>query len=124
MISELVIDTLTRAFLLEEPKEGLIIHSDQGSQYSSKEYSNLVNKLGLVQYMSRRGNCYDNAVIESFHASLKKEMVCVEGLVTKRYIKTMVFDYMEFYNKERRHSFLGNVSPVEFEKLQKKLVLG
>jgi transposase InsO family protein len=62
-------------------------------------------------------------VIESFHASLKKEMVYVEGLVTTRYMKAMVFDYMEFYNKKRRHSFLGNVPPVEFEKLQKKLVL-
>jgi len=124
MTSELVIDTLTRSFLLEDPEEGLIIHSDQGSQYSSKEYSNLVRKLGLVQSMSRRGNCYDNAVIESFHASLKKEMVYVEGLVTMRHMKAMVFDYMEFYNRERRHSFLGNVSPVEFEKVQKKLVLG
>ncbi len=124
MTSELVIDSLTRAFLLEEPEEGLIIHSDQGSKYSSREYSDLVKKLGVVQSMSKRGNCYDNAVIESFHASLKKKMVYVEGLVTKRYIKAIVFDYMEFYNKERRHSFLGNVSPVEFEKLQKKLVLG
>ncbi|WP_320048156.1 IS3 family transposase [uncultured Ilyobacter sp.] len=124
MTSELVIDTLTRSFLLEEPEEELIVHSDQGSQYSSREYSNLVKKLGLIQSMSRRGNCYDNAVIESFHASLKKEMVYVEGLVTKRYMKAMVFDYIEFYNKERRHSFLGNISPVEFEKIQKKLVLG
>lgn len=123
MTSNLVIDTLTRAFLLEDPEEGLVIHSDQGSQYSSKEYSRLVNKLGLVQSMSRRGNCYDNAVIESFHASLKKEMVYVEGLISIRHMKAMVFDYIEFYNKERRHSFLGNVSPIEFEKIQKKLVL-
>jgi transposase InsO family protein len=63
-------------------------------------------------------------VIESFHASLKKEMVYVEGLVTMKYMKAMVFDYIEFYNKERRHSFLENVSPIEFEKSQKKLVLG
>ena len=62
MTSELVIDTLTRSFLLEEPEEGLIIHSDQGSQYSSRDYSNLVKKLGLVQSMSRRGNCYDNGL--------------------------------------------------------------
>jgi len=73
--------------------------------------------------MSRRGNCYDNAVIESFHASLKKEMVYVEGVVDSRYMRAKLFDYMEFYNKERRHSFLGNISPVEFENLQKKLVL-
>ncbi len=63
-------------------------------------------------------------MIESFHASLKKEMVYVEGLVMMRYMKVIIFDYMEFYNKERRYSFLGNVFPVEFEKLQKKLVLG
>ena len=113
-------DSLIRSFLLEEPKEGLIIYSDQGSKYSSKEYSNILKKLGLVQSMSRYGNCYDNAVIESFHVYLKKEMV----LVTKRYMRAMIFDYIEFYNKERRHSFLGNVSPVEFEKLHKKLVLG
>lgn len=123
MTSDLVIDTLTRAFLLEDPEEGLVIHSDQGSQYSSNEYSKLVKKLGLVQSMSRRGNCYDNAVIESFHASLKKEMVYVEGLLSIRHMKAMVFDYIEFYNKERRHSFLGNISPVEYEKSQKNLVL-
>ncbi len=123
MTTELVIDTLTRAFLIEDPEEGLIIHSDQGSQYSSRKYSRLTNTMGLVQSMSRRGNCYDNAVIESFHASLKKEMVHVEGLISIRHMKAMVFDYMEFYNKERRHSFLGNVSPVEYEKSEKNLVL-
>lgn len=123
MTSELVVNTLTKAFLTEDPEEGLIIHSDQGSQYSSNDYCNLVKNLGLVQSMSRRGNCYDNAVIESFHASLKKEMVYVEGLVSMRYMKAKLFDYMEFYNKERRHSFLGNVSPVKFEKIQEKLVL-
>ena len=123
MTTDLVVDTLTRAFLLENPEEGLTIHSDQGSQYSSKCYSRLINNLGLVQSMSRRGNCYDNAVTESFHASLKKEMVYVEGLLSIRHMKAMVFDYMEFYNKERRHSFLGNVSPVEYEKIQKDLVL-
>lgn len=123
MTSELVVNTLTKAFLTEDPEEGLIIHSDQGSQYSSNDYCNFVKNLGLVQSMSRRGNCYDNAVIESFHASLKKEMVYVEGLVSMRYMKAKLFDYMEFYNKERRHSFLGNVSPVKFEKIQEKLVL-
>ena len=123
MTKDLVMQTLTRAFLLESPEEGLIIHSDQGSQYSSNEYKELIKKLNLEQSMSRRGNCYDNAVIESFHASLKKEMVYVEGVVDSRYMRAKLFDYMEFYNKERRHSFLGNISPVEFENLQKKLVL-
>jgi len=123
MTSELVINTLTRAFLIENPEEGLVIHSDQGAQYSSKDYSRLVKKLGLLQSMSRRGNCYDNAVIESFHASLKKEIVYVEGLVSTRYMKAMMFDYIEFYYRERRYSFLGNISPIDFEELQKKLVL-
>lgn len=123
MTKDLVMQTLTSAFLLESPEEGLIIHSDQGSQYSSNEYKELIKKLNLEQSMSRRGNCYYNAVIESFHASLKKEMVYVEGVVDSRYMRAKLFDYMEFYNKERRHSFLGNISPVEFENSQKKLVL-
>ena len=80
---------------------------------------NLCEKLNITVSMSRRGNCYDNAVIESFHASLKKEMVYLEGILSPQEMKMKLFDYIEgFYNRERRHSFLGNMSPLNFE-LQK-----
>jgi len=121
MTTKLVSDTLTKAYLKESPNAGLIIHSDQGSQYTSNEYARLVNKLGLTHSMSRRGNCYDNAVIESFHATLKKEMVYLEGVICMKEMKLKIFDYIEgFYNRERRHSSLGNMSPLNFEKMFEK----
>lgn len=121
MTTKLVADTLTKAYLKESPSAGLIIHSDQGSQYTSNEYAGLVNKLGLTHSMSRRGNCYDNAVIESFHATLKKEMVYLEGVICMKEMKLKIFDYIEgFYNRERRHSSLGNMSPLNYEKMFKK----
>ena len=71
--------------------------------------------------MSRRGNCYDNAVIESFHATLKKEMVYLEGVICMKEMKLKIFDYIEgFYNRERRHSSLGNMSPLNYEKMFEK----
>ena len=105
MTTKLVADTLTKAYLKASPCSGLIIHSDQGSQYTSNEYAGLVNKLGLTHSISRCGNCYDNAVIESFYATLKKEMVYLEGVICMKEMKLKIFDYIErFYNRERRHS--------------------
>lgn len=119
MDTDLVLDTLKKAYLREGPEKGIILHSDQGSQYTSKAYLSLCEKLSITVSMSRRGNCYDNAVIESFHASLKKEMIYLEGILSLEEMKMKLFDYIEgFYNRERRHSFLGNLSPLNFE-LQK-----
>lgn len=121
MDKSLVIDTLSKSYLRESTLNQTIVHSDQGSQYTSNDYCDLVNKLGLIQSMSRRGNCYDNAVIESFHSTIKKEMVYLEGTISKKEMKLKIFDYIEgFYNKERRHSSIEYMSPENFEKKYKK----
>jgi len=117
MDKKLVIDTLEKAYLKEQPELETIIHSDQGSQYTSNDYCKLAEQLKMRQSMSRRGNCYDNAVIESFHASIKKEMVYLQGVISAKEMKLRVFDYIEgFYNRERLHSANGNMSPLNFEK--------
>lgn len=117
MDKKLVIDTLEKAYLKEQPELEIIIHSDQGSQYTSNDYCKRIEELKMRQSMSRRGNCYDNAVIESFHASIKKEMVYLQGVISAKEMKLRVFDYIEgFYNRERLHSANGNMSPLNFEK--------
>lgn len=117
MDKKLVIDTLEKAYSKEQPELETIIHSDQGSQYTSNDYCKLIEELKMAQSMSRRGNCYDNAVIESFHASIKKEMIYLQGAISAKEMKLRVFDYIEgFYNRERLHSANGNMSPLNFEK--------
>lgn len=95
---------------------GLLHHSDQGSQYVSADFVELLGTLGVERSMSRRGNCYDNAAMESFWATLKTE--CFHGQIpaTRQQARSMIFDYIEtFYNPKRRHSALGNLSPLQFE---------
>jgi transposase InsO family protein len=95
---------------------GLIHHSDQGSQYASRSFTSLLGELSISQSMSRRGNCYDNAFVESFWATLKTE--CFDNRIpqTRTQARSMIFDYIEtFYNPVRRHSALGYLSPVAFE---------
>ena len=95
---------------------GLLHHSDQGSQYVSADFVELLGTLGVERSMSRRGNCYDNAAMESFWATLKTE--CFHGPIpaTRQQARSMIFDYIEtFYNPKRRHSSLGNLSPLQFE---------
>ena len=114
----LVMATLQMALQRRQVSQGLLHHSDQGSQYASYDYQRLLAKHLIEPSMSRRGNCYDNAPVESFFASLKKE--CIQGQVYKsRYqAKLAVFDYIEvFYNRQRLHSSLGYRSPIEFEQL-------
>lgn len=98
------------------PPRGLIHHSDRGCQYASVDYSQLLRRHGLVASMSRRGNCYDNAVMESFWSTLKHEVVHRHRFATRAEARTILFDYIEvFYNRSRRHSSLGYLSPLDYE---------
>ena len=95
----------------------VILHSDQGSQYSSYDYRIFTKQHSIIPSMSRRGNCYDNAVAESFFKTLKKELVRKQVFLTREIAASKIFEYIEmFYNSKRRHSYLGHISPNEFEK--------
>jgi len=113
---ELVLDAVVMAVWRRRPGAGLIIHSDQGSQYGSDDFQRFCRQHHLKPSMSRRGNCWDNAVAESFFGSLKKERVRKRIYRTRAEAKADLFDYIEmFYNRTRRHSHLGGVSPEAFE---------
>lgn len=103
----------------------LMVHSDQGVQYASKGYRNLITQYHLTQSMSRRGNCWDNAVAESFFATLKKQAVLGERFLTRQAAQQHIFEYIEcYYNRVRRHSTNGWVSPVDFEAAYYKSIEG
>jgi putative transposase len=109
-------DALFMAVQRRRPTARVLIHSDQGSQCGSDDWKRLCDALKLQPSMSRRGNCWDNAVVESFFSSLKKERTRDIAYKTIREAKADVFDYIEgFYNRKRRHSTLGQLSPLEFE---------
>jgi transposase InsO family protein len=112
--AELCIDALVMALQRCRPDKGLILHSDRGVQYASTPYRAVLERHGITQSMSRRGNCLDNAPMESFFASLKKEQVHQARFRTHEEAKAAVFDYIEvFYNRQRLHSALGYRTPVE-----------
>ena len=114
--SRLVVDALDMALQRELPGEGLVTHSDRGVQYASDHYQRLLNKHRITCSMSRKGNCWDNAPLESFFATLKKEEVYQRRYATRAEARQRLFDYIEvFYNRVRRHSSLGYLSPVDFE---------
>jgi putative transposase len=114
--AELVIDALQMAVTRRRPNVGLVHHSDMGSQYTSLVFTRRCRAVGIEVSMGSRGDCFDNAVLESFHASLKKDLIHRRSWPTKAEARTAVFDYVEaFYNRRRRHSTLGMLSPVEFE---------
>jgi putative transposase len=116
MESRLVVDALEMAVQRRLPDEGLLAHSDRGSQYASEHYRLLLAKHGIDCSMSRRGDCWDNAPMESFFASLKKELVHDADFATRAEARAALFEYIEvFYNGQRRHSSLGYVSPAEYE---------
>ena len=118
MTSRLVVDALEMA-LGRRPggSSGLVAHSDRGSQYASEHYRRRLEEERIVCSMSRRGNCWDNAPMESFFASLKKELVHDEDYTTRDEATASIFEYIEtFYNRVRRHSSLGYVAPAEFER--------
>ena len=114
--SRLVVDALAMAVQRRLPDEGLLAHSDRGSQYASEHYQRLLSKHGITCSMSRRADCWDNAPMESFFASLKKELVHDADFATRAEARAAIFEYIEvFYNSQRRHSSLGYVSPMEYE---------
>jgi putative transposase len=113
----LVIDALSMAIGSRRPERVLIHHSDRGSQYTSDDFRDELEKHGIECSMSARGNCYDNAVVESFFGLLKRERVNRARYRTRDEARADVFDYIEcFYNRKRRHGYLGNISPAAFEK--------
>ncbi|MCG3548549.1 IS3 family transposase, partial [Salmonella enterica subsp. diarizonae] len=114
---ELALDALLMAVWRRKPSENVIVHSDQGSQYGSDDWQRFCQANNLAPSMSRRGNCWDNAVAESFFSSLKKERIRKRIYKTRDMARADIFDYIEvFYNRNRRHSHLGGVSPEAFEK--------
>uniref|UniRef100_UPI002B49E337 IS3 family transposase n=2 Tax=Aeromonas caviae TaxID=648 RepID=UPI002B49E337 len=117
MTTGLVSQALFRAVQQKRPPVGLIHHTDRGSQYCAKAYRALQVQFGMQTSMSRKGNCFDNAPIESFWGSLKNELVHHHRFETRAEAKAAIQEYIEiFYNRQRRHSRLGNVSPAEFNK--------
>lgn len=124
LAKELVIAALQMALRMRQPACGLLHHSDRGSQYASNEYQQLLKKYGYQPSMSRKGNCYDNAAMESFFATLKKELVYHQSYQTYKEAKRDIFYYIEvWYNKKRRHSSLGYLSPEEYEQNWQQLSL-
>ena len=116
MTSDLVISALKQALIHRNPDEGLVHHSDKGCQYTSKEFQKLLKKNGITVSMSGTGNCYDNAVMESFFHTLKTEHVRFEHYVTREQAKLSIFEYVEvFYNRKRLHSTLGYLAPAQYE---------
>lgn len=122
MTSRLVVDALSMALarrlsLKGSSSSGLVAHSDRGSQYASDHYQRRLADERITCSMSRRGDCWDNAPMESFFASLKKELIHDEDYATRAQAKASIFEYIEaFYNRVRRHSSLGYVSPAEYER--------
>jgi putative transposase len=117
MTRQLALDALTMALTHRQPAPGLICHSDRGSQYASHEFRALLAAHGLVGSMSRRADCWDNAVAESFFSTLKLELVYESAWQRRTEARADVFEYLEiFYNRQRLHSSLGYLSPVAFER--------
>jgi putative transposase len=116
MRSELVVDALQMAVARRRPAPGLIHHSDQGSQYVSLAFGQAARDAGIARSLGSKGDCWDNAVAESFFATLKKELVHRRSWPSRRELTTEVFEYIEaFYNRVRRHSTLGMLSPADYE---------
>ena len=116
MTRKLTQNALKMAINNRNPGPGLIHHTDRGSQYASSDYQTMLRIHKMICSMSRKGNCWDNAVVESFFHSLKTEMIYWEKFETREEAKRKIFEWIEvFYNRKRRHSTLGNLSPVNFE---------
>ncbi len=114
--ARMTIAALQMAITRRRPAPGLILHSDRGAQFASAAYRQVLARHGLLASMSRKGNCYDNAFIESFWSSLKYETVYRQRFATRAEARTALFDYIEvFYNRTRLHSGLGYMSPITFE---------
>lgn len=115
---ELALRALNMALVRRRPPPGLIHHSDRGSQYASWQYQNTLKAHGVLASMSGKGNCYDNAAMESFFKTVKSELIWRTKFLSRRQANDMTGKYIEgFYNPQRRHSTLGYLSPVQFEKM-------
>jgi hypothetical protein len=115
--AELVVDALEMALVRRRPDRGLIHHSDQGCQYTAVLFAKRCAKAGIEVSMGSVGDCYDNAVCETFHATLKKEKIYRQSWPTRAAARSAIFAYIEaWYNPRRRHSTLGYLSPIEFER--------
>ena len=111
----LVVNALTKALQERSPETGLIFHSDRGSQYASHKVNKILKAWSIRQSMSHKGNCFDNAMMESFFSSLKKELVYLMTFHSKDQARRAIFEYIEiFYNRQRRHSALNQKSPLEY----------
>ncbi len=114
-------DALEMARVARRPDAGLLHHSDRGSQYASHDFQAMLKRLQVVSSMSRKGNCWDNAMCESFFATLKNELDLEGPMRSKAVTRGLVFEYINvFYNRQRRHSSLGYVSPEQFETIKLK----
>lgn len=115
--TELVLNALLMALWRRQPQESVLVHSDQGCQFTGHDWQTFLRDHNLVSSMSRRGNCHDNAVAESFFQLRKRERIRRQIYLTRQDARADVFNYIErFYNPKRRHNTSGDVSPVEFEK--------
>lgn len=118
MKDTLVIDALIQAYGKEHPAAGLIVHTDQGSQFTGGNFRDLLIKYGVIHSNSRKGNPYDNAVMESFYRTIKRELIQDAKYETPEQAQQEIFKYIElYYNTKRIHSSLGYISPAQFEKL-------
>ena len=118
METTLIQQALQQALHQRRPARGCLHHSDRGSQYASADYRRLLTAHGLEASMSRAGNCYDNAAMESFWGKLKTELTHHHRFATREQARSAIFDYIEvFYNRQRRHSSLGQRSPADYERL-------
>jgi transposase InsO family protein len=116
LTGELTQQALEMALYRRQPKPGLLHHSDQGSQYAATAYQQHLRAAGITGSMSRRGNCWDNACVESFFGTLKQELIHHRRYRTREEAKQEIFEYLDvFYNRQRRHSTLGYQSPAEYE---------
>jgi transposase InsO family protein len=119
MRAELICDALDMAIEHRHPGTGLIFHSDRGCQYTSAQFASLCEDHGILQSMSRPGQCWDNAVAESFFASLKNELIYPGIWATRTEARRAVFEYIElFFNRRRRHSAPGYRSPAAYEEMR------
>ncbi len=115
---QLVLDALDMAIVQRNVQKGLLVHSDQGSQYTAQSYRQKLMQHGMQCSMSRKGECHDNAVAESFFHTLKEELVHDADYKTHNEARQAIFKYIElFYNRQRRHSYLGYKAPMEYESI-------
>lgn len=121
MTTDLISKAMIKAVNLRQPKQGLVFHSDRGSQYTSKRFGKLLKGYGIRASMGDVGACWDNAVVERFFGSLKHDWILKIAQPTREHMKQDVAAYMKYYNQERLHTANGDMSPIKYELSQKKV---